>query len=163
MLTAFATARRALVSRRSSTGSSPPPASIDSRSRTMARSANSSAMPSSRLRMSSNSPAIERLVYQIHGMADVQPRRGEEERATGVGRRHDGSTRPSNRVQLSFPDAAGQIGMQRAVGAARAAAESLVVQWDDVGVAAEDGVDGEVRLLHMAEMARVVDRDGEGQ
>ena len=45
---AFSTARRARVRRFSSTGYSVPPASIDSRSRTMARSASSSAMPSSR-------------------------------------------------------------------------------------------------------------------
>ena len=51
-------ARRALVMRFSSTGSSVPPASMLSRRRIMARSASSSAICSSRWRMSSNSPAM---------------------------------------------------------------------------------------------------------
>src|SRR4029079_18589167 len=61
---AFSTARRARASRRSSTGSSSPPASMLSLSRWMARSASSSEITSSRPRMSSNSPAIGRTIRQ---------------------------------------------------------------------------------------------------
>src|SRR5438105_14858612 len=57
MAAAFSTALRARVRRCSSTGSSLPPASIDSRRRTIARSASSSAMTRNRAAISSNSPA----------------------------------------------------------------------------------------------------------
>ena len=91
---AFSTPRRARLSRRSSTGSSVPPASMDSRRRTIARSASSSAIASSRARMSSNSPAIERLVDDLHRMADRDTRCGEVQRAAWVRARHDVGSRP---------------------------------------------------------------------
>ena len=52
---------------------------------------------------------------------------------------------------------AGQLGLQRRVGAAGAAAQPLVVELDDVGDVAEHGAHRLVGPLHVAEVARILD------
>src|SRR4051794_27730798 len=134
MLTAFSTARRARVRRFSSTGSSVPPASIDSRSRMIARSANSSAMASRRPRISSNSPAMERLREQFEWVTDVEAGDLQVEDAARVGAGPARRASAANGLALPRPELARHVGMDDVVGAARPAAKALVVELEQVGV-----------------------------
>src|SRR5436305_13564210 len=151
MEAAFSTARRARVSRRSSTGSSVPPASIASRRRTIARSASSSAMASNRPRISSNSPATERLRQQLEWMTDVEPGGLQMQDAAGVGTGNDRSTGAGNGVDLALTELEGHLRMGHTVGAARAAAQAIVIELDDVGERRQHGTYVPVGALHVAQ------------
>ena len=65
-------------------------------------------------------------------------------------------------LELPGPDRGGELGLQRGVGAAGAAAEPVVVELDDRHVAAEERADSELGVLDVTEMAGVVDGDRRG-
>src|SRR4051794_5727472 len=134
---------------------------MDSRRRMMARSASSSAIWSSRCLMSSNSPAIDCLVDQLDGMAHVDPGGGQEHRAAWVGGGHHGGAGAPDGLDLAFPDGQRHVGMLRTVGAAGAATQSLVVELGRGHIGRQNSAHVLMRLLHMPEMARIVDRNGE--
>src|SRR5690606_27475506 len=149
-------ARRARWMRFSSPGSSWPPASMDSFRRWIARSESSSEIASSRFRMSSNSPATDGYLHELQRMAGVDAGCGEVQRAAGVRARDGRRAGARDCVDLPLADRAGEVGLQQRVCAARAAAQALVVELDDVDVAGEHGAHRRVRALDMAQVARVL-------
>ena len=79
---------------------------------------------------------------------------------TRVGADHGRGARagrgPLDGGQLAVPDRTGQLGLQRRVGAAGAAAQPFVVELDHVGHVPDHGPHGQVGALHVAQVARVL-------
>ena len=62
-------------------------------------------------------------------------------------------------AELAVADVVGEIGVQHAVGTAGAAAQTVVVELDDIGERLEHAAHGEVGPLHVAQVARILHRD----
>ena len=84
-------------------------------------------------------------------------------RAAGVRAGDHGRAGAGDRRQLPRPDLGRHVGVQRGVGAAGAAAQPLVIELDQVGIAPEDRPDVLVRLLHVPQVARVLHCHGLGE
>ena len=97
-------------------------------------------------------------------MADVEAGGREVHGAPRVGAGDDRGAAagrgPLDGGDLALADVAGQRRLQHGVGATGAAAQSVVVELDDVGDAVEHGAHRLVRPLHVAEVARVLHDHG---
>ena len=150
---AFSTARRALVSSRSLAGRSVAPSAAASgagrrrsrraprrspRADRRARSASLTAAPR-RARRSGADPhaALGERRCEVHAAPGL---------ALTTSRRSRSSDGPVDRQQLAFADRAGELGLQRRVGAAGATAQPVVVELDHVGDARRHGSHRQVRL-----------------
>jgi hypothetical protein len=93
-------------------------------------------------------------------MADVDTCGRQVQRATRVGRCDDGRPAASDGFQLSGANVSGHLRMQRGVRTARAAAQAVIVELDQLpDKRSQHRADMFVHSLHVAEVTRVVDRD----